>query len=62
MGDIKGIIEQLDILEKADARFLPFVTELRQLAKRFQEKKIRQFLEKYHRNTSNDQLGNPGKQ
>ncbi|GAB4292397.1 MAG: hypothetical protein Fur0025_28110 [Oscillatoriaceae cyanobacterium] len=59
MGDIKGIMEQLDILEKAAPRFLPFVTELRQLAKRFQEKKIRQFLQKYHRNTSHDQLGNP---
>ncbi len=59
MGDIKGIMEHLDILEKADPRFLPFVSELRQLAKRFQEKKIRQFLQKYHRNTSNDELGNP---
>ena len=44
IGDIKGILEGAERLEQMDERFLPLVQELRQLAKGFQVKKIRELL------------------
>ena len=44
IGDIKGILEGAERLEQMDERFLPLVRELRQLAKGFQVKKIRELL------------------
>ncbi len=44
IGDIKGILEGAEHLEQMDERFLPLVQELRQLAKGFQVKKIRELL------------------
>ncbi|WP_199320663.1 hybrid sensor histidine kinase/response regulator [Leptolyngbya sp. FACHB-261] len=47
IGDIRGILEQVDQLEQLDAGLAPFATELRQLAKSFQIKKIQEFIKKY---------------
>ncbi|MBD1806092.1 response regulator [Microcoleus sp. FACHB-SPT15] len=44
IGDIKGILEGAERLEQMDEKFLPLVQELRQLAKGFQVKKIRELL------------------
>lgn len=44
IGDIGGILERLDQIEQADATLTPFVTELRQLARSFQIKRIQRFL------------------
>jgi len=44
IGDIEAILEETTILEKTEPKFLPFVSHLRQLAKGFQLKKIREFL------------------
>ncbi|HEY9615042.1 hybrid sensor histidine kinase/response regulator [Allocoleopsis sp.] len=46
-GRVKTLLEQLERLEKLDNRFVPFVKELRQLAKNFQIKKIREFIKQY---------------
>ncbi|MBD1898809.1 AAA family ATPase [Trichocoleus sp. DQ-A3] len=43
-GDLKGIVERSDQLEELDIKYAPFSGELRQLAKSFQVKKIREFL------------------
>ncbi len=39
--------QQLDIIEKADKKYKPFVEELRVLANRFHIKQIREFVNKY---------------
>lgn len=43
-GDLKGIVEQVTHLEEMDVKYAPFSLELRQLAKGFQVKKIREIL------------------
>ncbi|MDZ7953886.1 AAA family ATPase [Nostoc sp. DedQUE09] len=43
-GDLKGIVERVNQLEEMDVKYAPFSLELRQLAKGFQVKKIREFL------------------
>ncbi|WP_322111892.1 ATP-binding protein [Aerosakkonema funiforme] len=47
MGDLRSIQEKAVKLEELDSKYLPFATELRQLAKGFQVKQIREFLKKY---------------
>jgi CheY-like chemotaxis protein len=47
MGDVRGIQERAEALDRADNRFRPFAAELRQLAKGFQIEKIRELLELY---------------
>ncbi|HEY9600922.1 MAG TPA: ATP-binding protein [Allocoleopsis sp.] len=46
-GRIKNLLEQAERLEQLDAKFIPFVTELRQLIKSFQVKKIQNFIKQY---------------
>lgn len=46
-GNIRGIDEQAARLEQLDEQFVPFASELRQLAQNFQIKQIREFLETY---------------
>ncbi|AFZ24406.1 putative ATPase [Cylindrospermum stagnale PCC 7417] len=43
-GDLKGILERVTHLEELDVKYAPFCFEVRQLAKGFQVKKIREFL------------------
>ncbi|BAZ22265.1 ATP-binding protein [Kalymmatonema gypsitolerans NIES-4073] len=43
-GDLKGIIQETTRLEELDQQWVPFATHLRQLAKSFKGKQIRQFL------------------
>ncbi|MEH1940345.1 MAG: AAA family ATPase [Nostoc sp.] len=43
-GDLKGIVERVTHLEELDVKYAPFSLELRQLAKGFQVKKIREIL------------------
>ena len=46
-GNIGGILEQAARLEQLDNKFMPFVSELRQLAKGFQVKQIQELLKTY---------------
>jgi hypothetical protein len=46
-GNIKGIGEAATRLEQLDAQFVPFARELHQLAKGFQERRIREFIQNY---------------
>jgi CHASE2 domain-containing sensor protein/nitrogen-specific signal transduction histidine kinase/FixJ family two-component response regulator len=46
-GNIKGIEILLEQLEKADEKFIPFTTEVRQLANNFQIKNIREFIKSF---------------
>ncbi|OQW93216.1 MAG: hypothetical protein BWK79_12310, partial [Beggiatoa sp. IS2] len=47
MGDISGILEALEVLEKEDAKLGPFIHRIRQLAKNFDEEQICKLIEKY---------------
>ncbi|MBW4683269.1 MAG: AAA family ATPase [Microcoleus vaginatus WJT46-NPBG5] len=47
MGDLKGIQEEAAKLEEFDTQYIPFATELKQFAKGFKVKQIREFLKKY---------------
>ncbi len=47
MGDIGGIIEQIDKLEAADNKLRVFCSKIRQLAKDFAEEQICELVEKY---------------
>ncbi|MGE5655600.1 MAG: PAS domain S-box protein [Actinomycetota bacterium] len=47
IGDIEGILEEIAKLEKLNQQLEPFANHLRQLAKSFQLKQIRQFLKQY---------------
>jgi signal transduction histidine kinase/DNA-binding NarL/FixJ family response regulator len=49
-GRLKNIIEYADKLQDLDEQFIPFAQYMRQLAKEFQVKKIRQVLESYRVN------------
>jgi len=46
-GDIRRIRAQLDHIEQLDQRYDPFVREVRQLAKRFQIRQIRELVQHY---------------
>lgn len=46
-GDIAGIMELATKLEKFDAKYGPFATQLHQMVKGFQIKQIREFLKQY---------------
>ncbi|MFB2977845.1 ATP-binding protein [Microseira sp. BLCC-F43] len=46
-GNIKAILERVALIEQLDEKFVPFVTEVRKLAKGFQVKQIREFLKAY---------------
>ena len=46
-GNVRGILEVVARLEQLDAQLVPFASELRQLAKIFQTKQIREFLKPY---------------
>ena len=47
MGDIEAILEEIAKLEHSDQTLVPFVHHLRQLAKAFQLKQIRDFLKQH---------------
>ncbi|MCP4901033.1 MAG: response regulator, partial [bacterium] len=47
LGDVRGILDRTDELERADERLGPFAIELRRLAKGFQIERIREMLESY---------------
>ena len=47
MGDIEAILEEIAQLENSDPKLVPFVQHLRQLAKGFQLKQIRDFLKQH---------------
>ncbi|MBD0388196.1 MAG: response regulator, partial [Nostoc sp. C3-bin3] len=47
IGDIQGLLDRADQLEKWDNRFVPFATQLRQLTKSFQLKQLRKFIQNY---------------
>ena len=47
-GNVKGIVERSEHLEKLDKQFVSFASELRQLAQGYQVKKIKEFI-KSHR-------------
>lgn len=46
-GNLKGIIAEAQKLEQLDDKFIPFATQLRQLAQDCQVKKIKQFISLY---------------
>ena len=46
-GDLRGIVKQAERLEALDQQWVPFATHLRQLAKGFKGKQIREFLKQY---------------
>ncbi len=46
-GNVRGILEKAAKLEQLDDELVPFASELRQLAKSFQLKQIREFLKPY---------------
>jgi CheY-like chemotaxis protein len=46
-GNIQGIEKAVGELERLDAKFAPFATEIRQLAEGFQVKKIREFINSF---------------
>jgi len=46
-GNIKDIGKAAARLEQLDAQFVPFARELHQLAKGFQERRIREFIQNY---------------
>jgi signal transduction histidine kinase/DNA-binding NarL/FixJ family response regulator len=47
MGDIGGILEEIEQLEQTDEKLLPFVKRVRQLAKGFEEQKISELVRQY---------------
>lgn len=46
-GDIGGIIQEAERLEKVNAKWHSFTTQLTQMAKKFQIKQLREFLKQY---------------
>jgi hypothetical protein len=47
-GLIDRILKKVDLLEASDPQLQPFCMQIRQLAKRFQIKKIREFIQDYN--------------
>ncbi|MCP3921584.1 MAG: PAS domain S-box protein [Desulfobacterales bacterium] len=46
-GNITGILEKADKLERMDSKFTPFTTELHNLGRTFKIKKIKKFIKQY---------------
>jgi signal transduction histidine kinase/DNA-binding NarL/FixJ family response regulator len=46
-GDIQGIIEHANEIERLDAQLQPFAKHVRQLAKSFQEQRLEEFVRRY---------------
>jgi predicted ATPase/signal transduction histidine kinase/DNA-binding response OmpR family regulator/tRNA A-37 threonylcarbamoyl transferase component Bud32 len=46
-GDLRGIVKRATQLEELDQKWVPFTTHLRQLAKDFKGKQIREFLKQF---------------
>ena len=46
-GQVKGILEQATHLEQTDVRWSNFAAELRRLAKGFQVRQVREFVQQY---------------
>lgn len=46
-GNLKGILKEADRLEQLNPQLLPFVEQLRQLAKGFQEKKLQELISQH---------------
>ncbi len=49
-GRVNSLLERIEIVEKLDEKFIPFAQQLRQLAKSFQLKKIRDIIKEYKKN------------
>ena len=47
MGDIQGILDRADKLEKLDNQLVPFATQIRQLAKSFKLKQLREIIQQF---------------
>jgi signal transduction histidine kinase/response regulator RpfG family c-di-GMP phosphodiesterase len=47
MGDINGIMEEIEQLENADAQLAPFVNQIREFANNFELEKISDLVQKY---------------
>jgi PAS domain S-box-containing protein len=47
MGDIAGILDQAEQLEKLDDKLVPFATQIHQLAKSFNMKQLREIIQQY---------------
>ncbi|MCP4699881.1 MAG: response regulator [Gammaproteobacteria bacterium] len=47
MGDVGGIVEQADRLEQIDAKYLPFIAELRYLTDTLQVRQLREIIKPY---------------
>ncbi len=47
MGDITGILEQIDQIEKLNSQFVTFATQARQLTQEFKLKELREIIEDY---------------
>jgi hypothetical protein len=50
MGNIKGILDQAEQLEKLDHQLEPFAAQIRQLAKNFKLKQLRELIQQYRVN------------
>jgi signal transduction histidine kinase/DNA-binding NarL/FixJ family response regulator len=46
-GDVRAILNQLDAIEQTNDQVRPFVAEIRRLARNFQIKQIREFIDQY---------------
>jgi hypothetical protein len=46
-GDLRGIVKRATQLEELDQKWVPFTTHLRELAKDFKGKQIREFLKQF---------------
>jgi CheY-like chemotaxis protein len=47
IGDVQGLQQHGDLLERADAQYLPFVNTLREMARNFDMKQIRAFVKPF---------------
>ena len=50
MGDISGILEEIETLEPTNQQLIPFFRKIREFAKAFEEEAICKFLEQYMEN------------
>ena len=47
MGDIQGILKQLQKIESSGRQYTAFITKVRNMAKDYNMKEIRDFIEKF---------------
>lgn len=47
IGDVKGVLEQASQLEQLDAKLVPFMAQVRQLARSFQLKQLQEFIKQH---------------